>query len=469
MKRKLIILLSAVVVLGLLLGVYALVGSKTDDSSEETANNDTSMEAMGDKIADAKDIDSFTVTNANGSFTFNKKGGKWKAEGYDNALSQSAVNEMAGVLSALYAERIVEEEPKDIAVYGLDKPSAVGRCKDITVNLGAVTPDNKYFYVQTDKSPAVYMVETTLCKSLDYGFNDFIDKSVPKIDRDSIQELDIRTKGKEDIYVCSDPDNPIARDYAEANGLATLVMEKPVSNMLVYPYNLHNSVLKNINNLNVTDLVEPNPKDLAKYGLDDPQTQVKIRDMENTVTLKAGSKAPTVNDTEYVYVLINDRPEVFTMDYRSVEPFINASIADFSEKFISLYQRSKVSSIDFGGYKIELKEEGDNKFVQEDGVLRDNRNAYINGKAVNREDFTDFYEQLIGIGFDDIDMSAEPKGEPELVITFVLTDKSKDTAEYYNYNSDFYVVKKGDSTSMLVNKQTVARVLNEAEKLCSQN
>ena len=37
--------------------------------------------------------------------------------------------------------------------------------------------------------------------------------------------------------------------------------------------------------------------------------------------------------------------------------------------------------------------------------------------------------------------------------------------EYYDYNSDFYVVKKGDNTSMLVNKQTVTKVLNEAKKL----
>ncbi len=465
MKRKLILLLSAVILLALLLGVYALTGGKADNGNIDT-KDDTDTEALGNKIADVKDVDTFTITNANGTFTFKKKGDQWKAEGHENALDRSAVDRMAGVLSALYADRTVEEKPENTAKYGFDKPSAIGECKDIKISLGALTPDGKYYYVMTDRSPAVYMVEATLCNSLNYGLNDFIDKSVTKIDRDTIQELEIKAKGKDDVYVHYDPDNPLARDYAEANGLATLVMEKPVSNMLVYPYNLHNSVLKNLNNLNVTDLVDPAPSDLSKYGLDDPQVQVKIRDTENTVTFKAGSKAPSVNDTEYMYVLINDRPEVFTMDYRSIEPFINASIADFSEKFISLYQRSKVNSIDFGGYKIELKEEGDNKFVQEDGVLRDKRNAYINGKAIDREAFTNFYEQLIGIGFDDIDVNANIQGDPELVITFELADKSKDTAEYYNYNSDFYVVKKGDNTSMLVNKQTVAKVLNEAEKLC---
>lgn len=465
MKKKLILLLSALVILAVLLGVYALMGSGADESAEETTENN-GFESLGEKIADAEDIKEFTVKNEKGAFTFSKKGDKWKAKGYDNELNQSAVSSMASVLSSLYAYKTVEENPEDTAKYGLENPTAEGSCKDITVYLGALTPDSKYFYVKTDKSSAVYMAETTLCDSLNYGLNDFIDKSVPKIDRDTIQELEIKVRDKEDIYVKYDPDNPIARDYAEANGLATLVMEKPVSNMLVYPYNLHNSVLKNISNLNVTDLVEAKPTDISKYGLDNPLVQVKIRDTENTVELKAGNMAPSVNDIEYIYVLINDRPEVFTMDYRSVEPFINASIADFSEKFISLYQRSKVKSIKLGNYTIELKDEGENTFVQEDGVTRDKRNAYINGKLIEREDFTNFYEQLIGIGFDDIDVTAKAEESPQLVITFNLTDGSKDTAEYYSYNPDFYVVKKGNNTSMLVNKQTVARVLNEAERLC---
>ena len=84
---------------------------------------------------------------------------------------------------------------------------------------------------------------------------------------------------------------------------------------------------------------------------------------------------------------------------------------------------------------------------------------------MDRDTFTSFYEQLIGIGFDDMDTSAKVQGSPQLVIKFNLTDGSSDTAEYYDYNSDFYVVKKGDNTSMLVNKQTVARVLNEAARL----
>lgn len=470
MKKKLMLLGAAVAVLAILLGVYAFMSSRHDKSGEKEET--PALETLGENIADLDEVKKFTVENSEGKYTFTRKGGGWQAEGYDNQLDQNAVDKMAAIFTALYSEETVEEEPADLSKYGLDKPAATGTAEDITVKMGALTSDNKFRYVQVSGSNAVYMADAAFCDSLNYGLDDFIDKSIAKVNTDSIQEIEINVRDKEDIYVKYDPDNPIARDYAEANGLATLVMERPVENMLVYPYSLENSVLRNINNLNIADLVDPAPTDLSLFGLDKPQADIMVRDEENKITIKAGNMAPNKGVTEYIYVQINDRPEVFTMDYRSIEPFISVSIADFSEKFISLYQRSKVNAIEIkegsGTYKIELKSEGENTFVQEDGVRRDRRNAYINGIAIDRDTFTDFYEQLIAIGFDNYDMNAKAEGTPIVTITFDLADGSRDIAEYYSYNSDFYVVKKGENTSMLVNKQTVAKVLNEAERLVNK-
>ena len=466
MKKKLMLLGAAVAVLAVLLGVYAFMSGRGEEGSEEEK---PALELPGENIADLDEVKQFTVENSKGRYTFSKKGKSWQAEGYSNQLDQSAVDKMAAVFTALYSEETVEEEPKDISKYGLDKPEATGSSDNLTVKIGGLTSDNKFRYVQVSGSNAVYMADAAFCDSLNFGLDDFIDKTVAKVSTDSIQELEIKVKGKEDIYVKYDPDNPIARDYAEANGLATLVMIRPVENMLVYPYSLENTVLRNLNNMNIADLIDPAPSDLSKYGLAEPQAEIMIRDEENKITVKAGDMAPQKGITEYIYVQVNDRPEVFTMDYRSIEPFISASIADFSEKFISLYQRSKVNAIEIKDstdvYRIEFRSEGENTFVQEDGVKRDRRNTYINDVLIDRDTFTDFYEQLAAIGFDNYDMNARAEGTPVVTITFELADGSKDIAEYFNYNSDFYVVRKGSNTSMLVNKQTVTKVINEARKL----
>ena len=193
-----------------------------------------------------------------------------------------------------------------------------------------------------------------------------------------------------------------------------------------------------------------------------------MADKDNSIKVKVGSFVDGT-DNSLAYVLVNDRPEVFTMEYRALKPFVTASVADFAEKFVSLYQRSKVKSIVINSdkeYTIDFKAEGDNDFKTVDGIQKDYRNTYINNKLVDKDTFTDFYELLIGIGFDNIVNKVEPKSEPAVIITFNLVDGSKNVAKYYDYDSNFFVVNKGDESSLLVSKQTVRKVISEAEKLC---
>ena len=85
---------------------------------------------------------------------------------------------------------------------------------------------------------------------------------------------------------------------------------------------------------------------------------------------------------------------------------------------------------------------------------------------MDKDTFTDFYELLIGIGFDNIVKKVDTNGEPALTITFNLVDGSKNEAKYYDYDSNFFVVNKVDESSLLVSKQTVRKVISQAEKLC---
>ena len=557
MKKKLYSLIIAIVVLALLFGIYLFASGKSSDETEENTDESISMEDLGTQITSLSNVDTFTLKNKNGDFTFNKKGDTWGIDGYNNSFNSSVLDTMSRVFSSLYAESIIEENAQDMSKYSLDTPIAVASSGDTTINLGSLTTDGKYYYVSLNNNKTVYMVNSARLNCLEYGLNDMIDKSLPKIDSDTVQELSISYKGedKDNIVVKYDADNPLAREYAEKNGLATLVMEEPVENMLVYPYNLQGSVLVNLDSLNISDLVEISPSDLSKYGLDSPACSIYIADKDNSISVKTGDFVPDTNNeyaeknglatlvmeepvenmlvypynlqgsvlvnldslnisdlveispsdlskygldspacsiyiadkdnsisvktgdfvpdtnNEYVYVMVNDRPEVFTMAYNAIRPFEDASVADFVEKFISIYQRSKVNKITIEGdktYTVDFKAEGENDFREVDeGVTQDFRNTYINNKLIDRDTFTDFYELLVGIGFDDIIPHYEIQGEPEVTITFELSDGSTDTAHYYNYDNTFYVVNKGgnDESALLVSKQTVRKVLSEAENL----
>lgn len=466
MKRKLYFLIGVVVIFAVLCGIYLFMLSSDSENPGET-DSDITMEDLGTQITEAKEVKSFSLTNAQGSFDFQKKGDKWIVEGYDNSFNSSVIANMASVFTSLYAEQTIEENAEDVAKYNLDKPIATAESNDIIINVGAITADGKYYYVSLNEDKTVYMVNSSRIEALTFGFNDIIDKSVAKIDSNSIQELSIDYSDKDDILIRYDKDSPIAREYSEKNGLATLVMKKPVDNMLVYPYNLQSSVLQNLDSLNILDLIDINPMALNQYGLESPVCSIYIADNDNNIKLKVGDFVQDSQNT-LAYVMVNDRPEVFTMEYRVLKPFVNASIADFVEKFVALYQRSKVNKITIEGdkvYNILFKAEGENDFRDIDGVKKDYRNTYINDKLVDKDKFTDFYELLVGIGFDNIIDKTETKGNAAVTITFDLSDGSKDIARYYDYDDSFYIVNKGDDSSMLVSKQTVRKVLSQAEEL----
>lgn len=470
MKKKLYMLICAVAIFAVLLGIYLFMTSSAPEDTDRE-NSEIAMEDLGTQITKADEIKSFSLKNSNINLDFNRKGNDWSIEGYDNSFNSSVIANMASVFTSLYADDIIEENAEDMSKYGLTAPNAVASSGDVTINIGTITTDNKYYYVSLNDSNRVYMVNSARLSSLLYGLNDIIDKSLPKIDTNSVQEISVDfndASDKRDILIKYDKDNPIAKEYSQKNGLATLVMEKPVSNILVYPYNLQSSILMNSDSINIKDLADIKPADLKQYGLDNPLCTIYLADNDNSINIKVGNVITNEDDTQTAYVMVNGRPEVFTMDYRAIKPFVEAKIADFVEKFVSLYQRSKVKSISIEGsnnYDIQFKAEGENDFRDIDGVSKDYRNTYINNKLVDKDTFTDFYELIVGIGFDDIMDRTEPESNAEITITFNLMDGSKEVDKYYSYNNSFYIVNKDEGSSMLVSKQTVRRVLSEAERL----
>lgn len=470
MKKKLYMLIGAVAVLAILSSIYFFMTSSAPEKAENEST-DIAMENLGIQITQAKEIKSFNLKNPEISLNFKKNDNNWSVEGYDNSFNTTIIANMASIFTSLYASEIIEENAADMSKYGLTSPTAVASSGDVTISVGTLTADSKYYYVNLNDNKTVYMVNSARLNPLLYGLNDIIDKTLPKIDTNSVQEIFIdysEISGKKDIIIKYDKDNPIAKEYSEKNGLATLVMEKPVSNILVYPYNLQSSILMNSDSLNIKDLVDINPTDLKQYGLDSPICTIYLADNDNSISIKLGDVKTNEDNTETAFVMVNDRPEVFTMDYRAIKPFFEAKIADFIEKFVSLYQRSKIESIRIEGssnYDIQFKSEGENDFRDIDGVSKDYRNTYINNKLIDKDTFTDFYELIVGIGFDDILDRTEKENNAEITITFNLMDGSQEIDKYYSYNDSFYIVNKNEGSSLLVSKQTVRKVLSEAERL----
>ena len=239
----------------------------------------------------------------------------------------------------------------------------------------------------------------------------------------------------------------------------------------IYPYSLQATALEDASALNVEKLVDPKPAELSKYGLDNPEMEVVLKDRNTELTVKVGSQVQDDSDIDYRYVQINNRSEVFTMDQRALQSFFDADIVDFVQPFVSLHSRSSVNKIEAENndkkFNVEFKSEGENTFVKtKEGIEKDNRNAYVSGKLVKRELFTPFYQNIVGLSFDSIlKENANVSGTPQTVITYVMKDGSKEKIEFYNYDDNYYVAKKGESSTLVVNKQSVRKLFLDAEKV----
>ena len=199
--------------------------------------------------------------------------------------------------------------------------------------------------------------------------------------------------------------------------------------------------------------------------------KIVLKDRNTELTVKVGSKVQDDSDINYRYVQINNRNEVFTMDQRALQSFFDADIVDFVQPFVSLHSRSSVNKIEAENndkkFNVEFKSEGENTFVKtKEGIEKDNRNAYVSGKLVKRELFTPFYQNIVGLSFDSIlKENANVTGTPQALITYVMKDGSKEKIEFYNYDDSYYVAKKGESSTLVVNKQSVRKLFLDAEKV----
>lgn len=476
MKKKATALVCGVVILAILI-VFYVVGLTKIKQTTQVQEDKNIQEEIGQKLSVNKNAVDISIENSNGSYRFEKKKDNWKIKDYENVvLSDEAVNAVIDGVENLYAVRMIEENPENVDKYGLNNPLATVTTKyknknQSVLKIGSLSADEKYYYVQPDNSPSVYLVNAASCDLFTGSMDNFVDKNVSKVDTNSITYMEIDYKDKEDILVEYDKDNSLVKEYADKNGLATLVLKKPVSDIVVYPYSLQATTLEDVNLLNVEKLADTNPKDLSKYGLENPEMKIILKDRNTELTVKVGSQVTDDNDVDYRYVQINDRNEVFTMDERALQSFFEADIVDFVQPFVALHSRSSVNKIDAVNndkkFNVEFKSEGKNKFTKtKDGVEKDNRNAYVNGKLVERKLFTPFYQNIVGLSFDSIlKENVNVSGSPQAVINYTMKDGSNEKIEFYDYNNSYYVAKKGDSSTLAVNKQSVRKLFLDAEKV----
>ena len=401
--------------------------------------------------------------------------GKWVVKGYENIeLDKSNTESFIESMLSIFAEEVPNDDG-NIGRYGLDNPkkSVCLKFKDGSeklIYIGDQTPDNNYCYAKKPNEDMVYTINHINGERAEYTINYFVDKSIPKVSPYKIMSLNIKRKNAPEIdleYTLQKQGN--AQNLIEM-GMETMNMKKPYEGMAVYPSNLQETVLVNLNDIQLGDIVQASLENIDKFGFDSPEAEIIVKDDTNSLALTVGDK---VQDDNY-YCTVNDKNAVFLIDSKYVNPFLNADPIKFVEKFVALHYRAEIERADMseGDTLLEVtfgEEEAKENSESKNSRFNDDRKAYLNGVEFDKSSFSDFFELLAGITFDKVDENAKAVSDnPEVVIKYTLIDGSFDEVKFLPFNESFYIVENRPIEGMLVCNQIIRRVFEKAENLLKQ-
>ncbi len=288
--RTLVIL---VVVLGGLLGYLYFVDADRPVGDVEEKPDVFDVEA--------DDIQALRVRSRSGETTeLTKTDGTWRITSpIEAAADDATVGSITSNLAALSIQRVVDENPADPGRYGLTEPSleVAFKAKDDesykVLQLGDKTAAGADMYAKRGGENQIFLVYNYIESSFDHGTFDLRDKRILTFDRDKVDRIEVR-HGRSTIALTKQDGEwrlaepiQVRADYSAAEGL-----------------------LSRLASLQMREIVDENvqERDLAKFGLRNPATQVTLSSGSSQAALAVGSKT----GDDLVHVRDLSRPAVFT-------------------------------------------------------------------------------------------------------------------------------------------------------------
>lgn len=436
--RNAIILL---VIVALLVGAYFLVRNKK-------ANEPLSQPKQYDKLTDfiSTDIESVTLENRDGTFVIVKKDEEWAlSTPTDLRYDPSALSSIVINLASVVTDKLIEENAQDLSIYGFDKP-AVARVKPkdgdaVTIEVGSQTPTKTGYYARLAGSNKVYTISTYTAEKITSGRNSMRTRQLFDIAADEINKFALHRNGQ--IVFESVKDGTVWS------------MQAPIKGSMNESSFL--AMVDAVANTTVVEFIEDESGDLSAYGLDKPVYEV-IFSTEKAGEMKLQFGLERKSDSS-IYAKLDGVDEVYAIDLAPFT-FLDKPLKEIVSIFAYIVNIDQVE-------KIELTMDGKTTnmtldvYVDEEGNMdKDKDKFYVEGvDASGRNEegdqpFRKFYQALIGICIDEIDMEGDPSGgKADITINYTLKTGTMKVEFIPKDENFYYVVRNGEYANVLVKRK----------------
>ncbi|HEX2946333.1 MAG TPA: DUF4340 domain-containing protein [Clostridia bacterium] len=434
-----------VVIVALLVGAYFVI-SNNKPAGESTTKTD--IVRLVNVIS--TDIASVTLENPDGTFVIKPKGTEWElASPADLRYDPSVLSSIVVNSSSVVADKVVDENPKDLAIYGLDKPKKMTVTdksgKSTTLEIGSLTPTKGAYYVKTSDKNTVYTVSTYSGDFMVTGRNGMRLKTPYTVTPDIITSLSMERDGQS-LFAAE-------KDSKGTDWTLTSPIKGSANSSALSP------MLEALSSVTIFNFIEEKPSDLSQYGLDKPAYVFDF----NTTT--AGAFKLELGDEKIkgseIYAKLSGSDEVFTID-SSKFTFLDKPLKEIVNVFAYLVNIDQVNTID-------LKMDGNTThmtietYKDAEGKSDADKDKFtVNGKDASGKDkddnqpFRTFYQALIGVTLDDVDLNSSPADvNPDVTIDYALKTGTM-KVEYVSRDANYYYVfRNGEYAHILVKKSKV--------------
>lgn len=434
-----------VVIVALMGAAYYFVNKNKNSTDATEPTTDADYIKLMDYNSDQ--VDSVTLTNDEGTVVIVKDsdGTTWKVsspadfKGNPSTLSGIVIN-----ASSLSADRLIEENAADLAIYGLDKPVSITvKIKDgpeKTLEIGAATPTKNAYYAKMKDSPKVYTVSSYTAEQFKVGLKDIKDKAILALKEDDIINLSMDRKGQ----------NVFKSKKADIGWTLQAPISGNVNADAVGP------MLTALATLNASAYEELDSKDLAKYGLDSAPYSFEFSTSSASYKLLLGREKTKGSS---IYARLDGSNDVFTLDETPFS-FLDKPFKEIIEVFVYIVNIDQVNRIELTmngkttTFGLDVYKDADGKSDSDkDKFTMDGKDVSFKD-ADGKQPFRNFYQTLIGIGLDEIDTTDTPSGTPEISIRYYLkSDPGTMQVDFISKDADYYyVMRNGTFANILVKK-----------------
>ena len=240
--------------------------------------------SLGKKPFDLRDRDllhvkrdavrTLEVTGPEGGYALARNaGGEWAfTSPLATAAGRWSVDGLLGTLESLRMDSVADESPKDLKVYGLDKPArtiglglADGTRK--TLEVGAATADKKYD-VRVSGRPLVAVIPGALVDQLAKGMGELRGKRLLEVATYDVTGFDVEMGGTKRTYARS--------TSKDKDGLEVSKWRRTAPDPKDLDTNKVQDALFAIGGVEVQEFVDK-PASPATYGLDAPALKVTLK------------------------------------------------------------------------------------------------------------------------------------------------------------------------------------------------